>query len=104
MDEGGSGIDGMAGRPRKSWQMRKRQERAAIKEGLAEWQARTELSCVLMQFSDRAEHALAMRTLQERAAIWASLAEGQAPFCRGAGNVGCTIKPGRCASARSALP
>ena len=41
MDEGGSGIDGMAGRPRKSWQMRKRQERAAIKEGLAEWQART---------------------------------------------------------------
>ena len=41
MDEGGSGLDGMAGRPRKSWQMRKRQERAAIKEGLAEWQART---------------------------------------------------------------
>ncbi|BDA48910.1 probable potassium channel subfamily T member 2 at N-terminal half [Coccomyxa sp. Obi] len=25
--------------PRKSWQMRKRQERAALKEGLAEWQA-----------------------------------------------------------------
>ena len=24
--------------PRKSWQMRKRQERAALKEGLAEWQ------------------------------------------------------------------
>ncbi len=26
--------------PRKSWQMRKRQERAALKEGLAEWQVR----------------------------------------------------------------
>ena len=25
--------------PRRSWQMRKRQERAALKEGLAEWQA-----------------------------------------------------------------
>ena len=26
------------GEPRRSWQMRKRQERAANKEGLAEWQ------------------------------------------------------------------
>jgi len=40
VEEGVGGNDGLAGKPRKSWQMRKRQERAAIKEGLAEWQAR----------------------------------------------------------------
>ncbi|KAK9808990.1 hypothetical protein WJX72_007481 [[Myrmecia] bisecta] len=34
-DYGGKGL----GEPRKSWLMRKRQERAAVKEGLAEWQA-----------------------------------------------------------------
>ncbi|KAK9826205.1 hypothetical protein WJX81_007538 [Elliptochloris bilobata] len=39
VEEGVGGIDSLAGKPRKSWQMRKRQERAAIKEGLAEWQA-----------------------------------------------------------------
>ena len=30
---------GLSGGPRKSWLMRKRQEKAAMKEGLAEWQA-----------------------------------------------------------------
>ncbi len=35
----GEAVDVMSGKePRKSWQMRKRQERAALKEGLAEWQ------------------------------------------------------------------
>lgn len=38
VEEGNGGNDGLAGKPRKSWLMRKRQERAAIKEGLAEWQ------------------------------------------------------------------
>ena len=57
MDEGGSGIDGMAGRPRKSWQMRKRQERAAIKEGLAEWQARTGAAMSVACLGKLAEHA-----------------------------------------------
>ena len=36
----GEAVDALSGQePRKSWQMRKRQERAALKEGLAEWQA-----------------------------------------------------------------
>ena len=39
MDEMPNVMDENPGQPRKSWQMRKRQERAAIKEGLAEWQA-----------------------------------------------------------------
>ena len=64
MDEGGSGNDGLAGRPRKSWQMRKRQERAAIKEGLAEWQARTDTLDGAME-GDRTEHALADALAQE---------------------------------------
>jgi len=35
----GEAVDALSGQePRKSWQMRKRQERAALKEGLAEWQ------------------------------------------------------------------
>lgn len=35
----GEAVDALSGKePRKSWQMRKRQERAALKEGLAEWQ------------------------------------------------------------------
>ncbi|EIE18822.1 hypothetical protein COCSUDRAFT_59753 [Coccomyxa subellipsoidea C-169] len=34
-----AGDFGAQKEPRKSWQMRKRQERAALKEGLAEWQA-----------------------------------------------------------------
>ena len=38
----GEAVDALSGpEPRKSWQMRKRQERAALKEGLAEWQACT---------------------------------------------------------------
>lgn len=36
---GDAGEVGGQQEPRKSWQMRKRQERAALKEGLAEWQA-----------------------------------------------------------------
>ena len=39
MDEMPHVMDERPGQPRKSWQMRKRQEKAAIKEGLAEWQA-----------------------------------------------------------------
>ena len=36
----GEAVDALSAQePRKSWQMRKRQERAALKEGLAEWQA-----------------------------------------------------------------
>ena len=36
----GEAVETLSGpEPRKSWQMRKRQERAALKEGLAEWQA-----------------------------------------------------------------
>ena len=38
----GEAVETLSGpEPRKSWQMRKRQERAALKEGLAEWQACT---------------------------------------------------------------
>ncbi len=39
MDEQPNVSQEGAKRPRKSWEMRRRQERAAIKEGLAEWQA-----------------------------------------------------------------
>ena len=41
----GEAVDALSGKePRKSWQMRKRQERAALKEGLAEWQVFTPTS------------------------------------------------------------
>ena len=39
MDEHPNVVQEGPKRPRKSWEMRRRQERAAIKEGLAEWQA-----------------------------------------------------------------
>ena len=94
MDEGGGGIDGVAGRPRKSWQMRKRQERAAIKEGLAEWQARVTIGVTATRISDIA------------------LADARAPGARrdlgrprrAAGALLCCGSHGSRAGAGSALP
>lgn len=81
MDEGGGGIDGMAGRPRKSWQMRKRQERAAIKEGLAEWQARTVAVTALVCIY-RPRRACPGRRARSKSALASSkaLPSGRWPF------------------------
>ncbi len=42
------------GEPRRSWQMRKRQERAANKEGLAEWQVLQPPSSTLLHAGEAA--------------------------------------------------